>query len=103
MLKKLGLNVCGDIGCYTLGALAPLQSIDFCVCMGASIGMAHGIEKSGNTDFANKTEVQKQNRKTYCIRLCGIFLGVYGDRQTGRGRSLGNGYNRFGFAELWII
>ncbi len=55
VLKKLGLTVCGDIGCYTLGALAPLQSIDFCVCMGASIGMAHGIEKSGNGDFANKT------------------------------------------------
>jgi len=55
VLKKLGLNVCGDIGCYTLGALAPLQSIDFCVCMGASIGMAHGIEKSGNAEFKNKT------------------------------------------------
>lgn len=55
VLKKLGLTVCGDIGCYTLGALAPLQSIDFSVCMGASIGMAHGIEKSGNKEFENKT------------------------------------------------
>lgn len=55
VLKKLGLTVCGDIGCYTLGALAPLQSIDFCVCMGASIGMAHGIEKSGNAEFSGKT------------------------------------------------
>ncbi len=55
VLKKLGMSVCGDIGCYTLGALAPLKSIDFCVCMGASIGMAHGIEKSGNQEFKNKT------------------------------------------------
>ncbi len=46
VLKKLKLTVCGDIGCYTLGALAPLSSMDFCVCMGAGIGMAHGIEKA---------------------------------------------------------
>ncbi len=44
VLKKLGLRVTGDIGCYTLGALAPLESIDTCVCMGAGIGMAHGME-----------------------------------------------------------
>jgi len=44
VLKKLGLRVMGDIGCYTLGALAPLQSIDAVVCMGAGIGMAHGME-----------------------------------------------------------
>lgn len=45
-LKSLGLNVMGDIGCYTLGTLAPLESIDACVCMGASIGMAHGMDKA---------------------------------------------------------
>src|SRR5660397_185614 len=38
VLKKLKLSVMGDIGCYTLGALAPMESIDACVCMGASIG-----------------------------------------------------------------
>ncbi len=38
----------GDIGCYTLGALPPLVSMDACVCMGASVGMAHGFEKAGN-------------------------------------------------------
>lgn len=46
VLKKLKLTVCGDIGCYTLGALAPLNSVDYCVCMGAGIGMAHGMEKA---------------------------------------------------------
>ena len=41
----------GDIGCYTLGALPPLQGIDACVCMGASIGMAMGMEKArGNAN-----------------------------------------------------
>jgi indolepyruvate ferredoxin oxidoreductase alpha subunit len=43
-LSKLGLIVTGDIGCYTLGALQPLESMDACLCMGASIGMAHGME-----------------------------------------------------------
>ncbi len=44
--SKLGLTVSGDIGCYTLGALAPLNATDICLCMGASIGMAHGFEKA---------------------------------------------------------
>lgn len=52
VLKKLKLTVCGDIGCYTLGAAAPLSSIDACVCMGASIGMAHGMEKARGKEFA---------------------------------------------------
>ncbi len=47
VLKKLGATVSGDIGCYTLGVMAPLQAIDTCVCMGASIGVAHGLEIAG--------------------------------------------------------
>lgn len=46
-LKQLKLTVTGDIGCYTLGALPPLSAMDTTVCMGAGIGMAHGIEKAG--------------------------------------------------------
>lgn len=46
VLKQLKLRVVGDIGCYTLAALYPLQAIDTCVCMGASIGMALGMEKA---------------------------------------------------------
>ncbi len=46
-LKKLGLIVSGDIGCYALGAMEPLSSVDLCVCMGASVGMAHGFDKGG--------------------------------------------------------
>lgn len=55
VLKKLKLTVSGDIGCYTLGALAPLESMDSCVCMGASVGVAHGMEKARGKDFAKKT------------------------------------------------
>jgi indolepyruvate ferredoxin oxidoreductase alpha subunit len=46
IFSKLNLNVFGDIGCYTLGALDPLNATDTCLCMGASIGMAHGFEKA---------------------------------------------------------
>lgn len=49
-LKKLKVYTTGDIGCYTLGALPPLSQIDTCLCMGASIGHAFGIEKAGKTE-----------------------------------------------------
>jgi indolepyruvate ferredoxin oxidoreductase alpha subunit len=45
-LRRLKLNVTGDIGCYTLGGLPPLEAMDCCICMGASIGTAHGAEKA---------------------------------------------------------
>jgi indolepyruvate ferredoxin oxidoreductase alpha subunit len=44
-INRLKLFVTGDIGCYTLGLLPPLQAINSTVCMGASIGMAHGLDK----------------------------------------------------------
>ncbi|MDI6753922.1 MAG: indolepyruvate ferredoxin oxidoreductase subunit alpha [Thermodesulfobacteriota bacterium] len=46
ILSKLKLYVTGDIGCYTLGFLPPLSAIDTCVCMGASIGNALGLDKA---------------------------------------------------------
>ena len=46
VLSRLKLNVLGDIGCYTLGAVPPLGSMDAVVCMGASIGMAIGFDKA---------------------------------------------------------
>ncbi|MEG2677035.1 MAG: thiamine pyrophosphate-dependent enzyme, partial [Oscillospiraceae bacterium] len=42
-LKPFELYVSGDIGCYTLGAQAPLSAVDSCVCMGASISGLHGF------------------------------------------------------------
>jgi indolepyruvate ferredoxin oxidoreductase alpha subunit len=53
-LKKLKVAVTGDIGCYTLAALPPLGAMDTCVCMGASIGNAHGMEKALGADGAGK-------------------------------------------------
>lgn len=54
MFNKLKLTAMGDIGCYTLGAGAPLSAIDTTLCMGASIGMAHGMEKARGKEFARK-------------------------------------------------
>ena len=54
VLKKLGLHAAGDIGCYTLGAVAPLNVVDTCLCMGGSISMLHGIEKAKGKEFTKK-------------------------------------------------
>jgi indolepyruvate ferredoxin oxidoreductase alpha subunit len=51
-MKKLKLNVMGDIGCYTMAALPPLSMLDACLCMGASIGMAFGAEKAQGKEFS---------------------------------------------------
>lgn len=55
VLRKMRLVVAGDIGCYTLGAIAPLEGMDTCICMGASIGTALGMEKARGPEFAAKT------------------------------------------------
>ncbi|MDL2219051.1 indolepyruvate ferredoxin oxidoreductase subunit alpha [Ruminococcaceae bacterium OttesenSCG-928-O06] len=55
VLGKLKLAVTADIGCYTLGALPPLSAVDSTVCMGASIGMAMGLEKARGREFGKKT------------------------------------------------
>ncbi len=53
-MKQLGLIVSGDIGCYTLGALPPLDSVDSVVCMGASIGIAYGMERAAGKELPKK-------------------------------------------------
>ncbi len=50
-VKKLGLHVAGDIGCYTLGAVAPLSVVDTTICMGASISSLHGMEKAKGKEY----------------------------------------------------
>lgn len=54
VLKKLGLVVSGDIGCYTLGAVAPLESVDTTICMGASVSAALGMAKARGKEFNKK-------------------------------------------------
>ncbi|MBO5162826.1 MAG: indolepyruvate ferredoxin oxidoreductase subunit alpha [Ruminococcus sp.] len=54
-LKKLGVTVSGDIGCYTLGAAAPLTAIDTTICMGASISGLHGFNKARGSESEHKS------------------------------------------------
>ena len=54
-LKKNKLTVLGDIGCYTLGAAAPLASMDATICMGASISGLHGFNKASGGEMEGKS------------------------------------------------
>ncbi len=54
-LKKNKLTVLGDIGCYTLGAVAPLGAVDTVICMGASVSGIHGFSKSQQGAADGKT------------------------------------------------
>ena len=54
-LSKLKLTVLGDIGCYTLGAVAPLAAIDTTICMGASVSGLHGFNKASGGEREGKT------------------------------------------------
>lgn len=54
-LKKNKLTVLGDIGCYTLGAVAPLAAIDTTICMGASVSGLHGFNKANGGKSDGKT------------------------------------------------
>jgi len=54
-LKKNKMTVLGDIGCYTLGAVAPLAAVDSVICMGASVSGLHGFSKSQQGAMDGKT------------------------------------------------
>lgn len=51
VLNKLKMHVAGDIGCYTLGAVAPLNAVDTTMCMGSSISTLHGMEKAKGREY----------------------------------------------------
>lgn len=63
-LKKEKVYVSGDIGCYTLGASAPLSAMDACICMGASISALHGFNKARGHE-AEKTSVSVIGDSTF--------------------------------------
>ena len=51
VLNRLKVHAAGDIGCYTLGAVAPLSVIDTTMCMGSSISTLHGMEKAKGKEY----------------------------------------------------
>lgn len=54
-LNKLKVTVFGDIGCYTLGSVAPLSAMDVTLCMGASFSGLHGWNKAGGVENEKKS------------------------------------------------
>ncbi len=54
-LSKNNITVSGDIGCYTLGAAAPLSAMDTTVCMGASVSGLHGFNKARGEEAEKKS------------------------------------------------
>lgn len=77
ILAKHKITVTGDIGCYTLGAAAPLNALDTCICMGASVGMAHGFDKAYG-DNGNKKVVGVIGDSTFIHSgITGLINSVY--------------------------
>ena len=76
-LSKQKVFVAGDIGCYTLGFLPPLSAMDACVCMGAGINIAHGMNKALGEEGFGKTVVVIGD-STFCHSgITGLVNTVY--------------------------
>lgn len=77
IMNKLKLTVSGDIGCYTLGALPPLNAMDTCICMGASITNAHGLEKALGKSFGKKLVAVIGDSTFFHSGITGLVNAVY--------------------------
>lgn len=77
VLNKLKLTVTGDIGCYTLGAQAPLSAVDTVLCMGASVGMAHGFEKALGKEGAKNVVAVIGDSTFVHSGITGLINAVY--------------------------
>ena len=66
-LHKNKVTVMGDIGCYTLGAAAPLSAIDVTACMGASITALHGYNKALDEENAGASRGRSSATPPSCI------------------------------------
>lgn len=82
VIKKLKLNVTGDIGCYSLGATAPLSAIDAVMCMGAGIGMSHGMEKARGEEFISNTVSVIGDSTFVHSGITGLINAVYNKGRT---------------------
>ncbi len=76
-LARLKVFVSGDIGCYTLGFLPPLSAMDSCVCMGASIGIAHGMDKALGEDGRGKIVAVLGDSTFFHSGMTGLTNAVY--------------------------
>lgn len=77
ILSKLKLTVSADIGCYTLGAQPPLCAVDTVLCMGASVGIAHGFEKALGREQSKKTVAVIGDSTFIHSGITGLINAVY--------------------------
>jgi indolepyruvate ferredoxin oxidoreductase alpha subunit len=77
IFNKLKLVASGDIGCYTLGALPPLSAMDTCVCMGASVTNAQGMEKALGSEFGRKLVAVLGDSTFFHSGITGLVNAVY--------------------------
>ncbi len=82
VLNKLKIHAAGDIGCYTLGAVAPLSVIDTTICMGASISSLHGMEKARGKDYI-KNWVAVIGDSTFLHTGINSLIGMVYNKSTG--------------------
>jgi len=80
IINKLKLVTTGDIGCYTLGALPPLSAMDTCVCMGASVTNAQGMEKALGKAFSKKLVAVLGDSTFFHSGITGLVNAVYNKR-----------------------
>ena len=81
-LRTMRVAVIGDIGCYTLGALPPLDAMDTMVDMGASIGNALGIQKARGEEFARRSVAVIGDSTFIHSGITGLIDIVYNQGQT---------------------
>ncbi|MFZ5797935.1 MAG: indolepyruvate ferredoxin oxidoreductase subunit alpha [Thermodesulfobacteriota bacterium] len=74
--------VSGDIGCYTLGALPPLSAMDSCVCMGASVTVAHGMAKALGEEGKGKVVAVLGDSTFIHSGITGLINSVYNASDT---------------------
>ncbi len=82
VLNKLKIHAAGDIGCYTLGAVAPLGVIDTTICMGASISSLHGMEKARGKEYI-KNWVSVIGDSTFLHTGINSLIGMVYNKSTG--------------------
>jgi len=77
ILNKLKVTATGDIGCYTLGALPPLNAMDTCICMGAGVTNAHGLDKTLGRGFSKKLVAVLGDSTFFHSGITGLVNAVY--------------------------
>ncbi|GAB4345926.1 MAG: indolepyruvate ferredoxin oxidoreductase subunit alpha [Desulfobulbaceae bacterium] len=80
--KMKDVFISGDIGCYTLGALPPLSAMDSCVCMGAAVTVAHGMDKALGEEGQGKIVSVIGDSTFIHSGITGLVNSVYNNSHT---------------------